>query len=73
MRQGRTPQAACEEAVMRIVKKQQYKDFQIGYIAINKAGEHGAYCIHKGFDYSIYQAAQAQTLLSKSYLQKEMK
>lgn len=53
MRQGRTPQEACKEAVLRIVKKQDYKDFQIGYLAVNKAGEVGSYCIHSGFNYVV--------------------
>jgi N4-(beta-N-acetylglucosaminyl)-L-asparaginase len=52
MRQGRSPQQACEEAVMRIVKKQQYKDIQVGYVALNKAGEYGAYAIQPGFNVS---------------------
>ncbi len=53
MRQGKSPQEACEEAVKRIAAKQDYKNFQIGYIAVNKAGEVGAYSIHSGFDYAI--------------------
>ncbi len=53
MRQGKSPQEACEEAVKRIAAKQDYKDFQIGYIAVNKAGEVGAYSIHPGFDYAL--------------------
>ncbi len=56
MRQGRTPQEACEEAIGRIVKKNSnFKDFQVGYIALNKAGETGAYCIHEGFSTMTYQ------------------
>ncbi len=55
MRQGYTPQEACEEGVRRIVAKQQFKDMQIGYLAIDKKGNHGAYCIHKGFNYALYQ------------------
>ncbi len=53
MRQGASPQEACEEAVTRICEKQDYADFQIGYIAVNKAGEVGSYAIHKGFNYAI--------------------
>lgn len=51
MRQGKTPQQACEEAIRRIVSKpgSKYKDFQVGYIALNKKGETGSYGIHKGF------------------------
>ena len=25
------------------------------YLAINKKGEHGAYAVHKGFDYALHQ------------------
>jgi len=56
MRQGKTPQEACEEAVKRVIKKSpNYKDFQVGYIAVNKKGETGAYCIHEWFNYTTYQ------------------
>ena len=47
MRNGMSPMEACKEAVLRIVKKiPDYEKSQIGYIAINKAGEVGAYCLH---------------------------
>ena len=41
MRQGKSPQKACEEAVKRVVKKAgaNYKNFQVGFIALNKKGE----------------------------------
>ena len=56
MRQGKTPQEACEEAIDRVIKKSpNFKDFQVGYIALNKAGETGAYCIHKGFSTMKYK------------------
>jgi N4-(beta-N-acetylglucosaminyl)-L-asparaginase len=56
MRQGKSPQEACEEAIRRIVSKNnRYKDFQIAYLAMNKAGEVGSYCIHKGFTHMKYQ------------------
>ena len=56
MRNGMSPQQACEEAIDRIVSKNnRYKDFQIAYIAMNKQGETGAYCIHKGFTMMKYQ------------------
>ncbi|QIE60095.1 N(4)-(beta-N-acetylglucosaminyl)-L-asparaginase [Rasiella rasia] len=56
MRNGMSPQEACEEAIRRIVSKNnKYKDFQIAYIAMNKAGETGAYCIHEGFSMMKYQ------------------
>ena len=51
MRNGYSPQKACEEAIKRIVskKKSDYKNFQVAYIAINKKGETGSYSIHKDF------------------------
>lgn len=53
MRQGMHPQAACEEAVRRVVEKQDnIENFQIGYIAMRKDGEVGAYAIHHGFNYA---------------------
>ena len=60
MRQGKSPQKACEEAVNRVVKKAgaNYKNFQVGFIALNKKGETGAYCIHPGFSYTVYQDNQ---------------
>lgn len=68
MRQGKTPQEACEEAVMRIVKKQAYKDFQIGYLAVDKQGNYGAYCIHSGFDFAVHQDGKNQLMNSDSYI-----
>ncbi|MCM4169271.1 N(4)-(Beta-N-acetylglucosaminyl)-L-asparaginase [Arenibacter antarcticus] len=55
MRQGKSPQEACEEGVRRIMEKNKDRtDFQIGFIAINKKGETGGYCIHPGFSYRSY-------------------
>ena len=58
MRQGKSPQKACEEAVARIVKltknrNKNLKDIQVGFIALNKKGEYGAYCIQSGFNYAV--------------------
>jgi len=56
MRQGATPQEACVEAVKRIQKKHSnIKDFQVGFLAVNKAGEIGAFAIHSGFTYALHK------------------
>lgn len=68
MRQGLSPAEACKEAVMRIVKKQNYKDIQIGYLAVNKAGEYGSYCIQPGFQYTLSYQDKHDLLDSQSYL-----
>ncbi len=55
MRQGYPPEEACKEAVMRIVKKkpQTAKEIQVGFLALNKKGEYGAYALQKGFSYAV--------------------
>lgn len=54
MRQGMNPQAACKAAVERILKrKPETKTLQVGFLAINKKGEVGAWAIQKGFSYSL--------------------
>ncbi len=68
MRNGMTPQEACEEAIMRIVKKQDYKNFQIGYLAIDKKGNYGAYAIHEGFNFAIAQNGKNKLINAKSYI-----
>ncbi|MCX2719006.1 isoaspartyl peptidase/L-asparaginase family protein [Lentiprolixibacter aurantiacus] len=69
MRQGKSPQEACEEGVKRIIEKNKGKlDFQIGFIAINKKGEVGAYCIQPGFTYRTYSPAGHMNTTSDSHV-----
>lgn len=69
MRNGMSPQQACEEAVLRIVKKiPDYKNSQIGYIAVNKSGETGAYCLHKGFNYALTNSHKHQLIDADYYI-----
>ena len=68
MRQGRTPQQACEEAALRIIKKQEYKDIQVGFLAVNKQGEYGAFSIQPNFNYTLSQQKQTRVLDAQSYL-----
>ena len=72
MRQGKSPEAACKEAVERIVKLQQrrnknLKDIQIGFIALNKQGQYGAYCLQSGFNYAVYDTQDGNRLLDSAY------
>jgi N4-(beta-N-acetylglucosaminyl)-L-asparaginase len=55
MRQGYSPEQACKKAVQRIVNRDpvKAKTIQVGFLAINKKGEYGAYSIQKGFVYSV--------------------
>lgn len=55
MRQGRSPQEACEEGIRRIARKgNDVSNLQIGYLAISKSGEIGSYGIHPGFNYAMH-------------------
>jgi L-asparaginase/N4-(beta-N-acetylglucosaminyl)-L-asparaginase len=54
MRQGASPQEACQKAVQRIATRlDNFAEFQVGFLALNKAGEYGAYCIQPGFNYAV--------------------
>ena len=70
MRQGKSPQAACEEAIKRIVSKptSDYKNFQVGYIAVNKNGETGSFSIHKDFSMTKYQDGVNENIQAEFYL-----
>jgi N4-(beta-N-acetylglucosaminyl)-L-asparaginase len=65
MRQGRSPTEACREAVARIIKRRpkETKDIQVGFLAINKRGETGAWAIQKGFAYAQCDADNQDTLI----------
>ncbi|MFM2135781.1 MAG: hypothetical protein RL021_1181 [Bacteroidota bacterium] len=70
MRQGLSPTEACREAVMRIVKKQpeRSKQLQVGFLALNKSGEFGAFCLQKGFNFAVKSAQHDNSLFdSKSH------
>lgn len=68
MRQGRSPQKACEEAIERIIKKSpDYSNFQVGYIAVNKKCETGYYSIHDGFSVTKYQDDKNENIASDFY------
>ena len=69
MRQGLSPQEACEKAVKRIVSNNsQENKFQVAYIAMNKKGQVGSYSIEPGFTYMDYVNGKNKEVFSKSEL-----
>ncbi|MDM7922572.1 MAG: N(4)-(beta-N-acetylglucosaminyl)-L-asparaginase, partial [Pyrinomonadaceae bacterium] len=58
MRFGRTPEQACREAIRRVVKRDpaKAKEFQVGFVAISRRGEIGAFAVQKGFTYTVTNA-----------------
>jgi len=69
MRQGKSPQEACETAIKRIIaRNRDYKEFQAAFIAINKKGEIGSFCIQQGFSYVKYQDGKNENIMSNHYI-----
>ncbi len=69
MRAGHSPEEACRIALERIKKSpKNLKDMQIGFLAINKHGESGAYALHKGFNYVAYSANNNNQLIDSKFL-----
>jgi len=65
MRQGRSPEEACHEAVTRIIKRKPngVKDLQVGFLALNRHGDAGAWAIQKGFSYAVCDARKQDALI----------
>ncbi|MGB4958256.1 MAG: isoaspartyl peptidase/L-asparaginase, partial [Saprospiraceae bacterium] len=55
MRMGQSPTEACKSAIERLIKinPEKAKTFQVGFLALNKLGQFGAYSILPGFSYSV--------------------
>lgn len=72
MRMGRSPEQACHEAIRRIVKRDpvKAKEMQVGFLALSRKGEIGAFAIQKGFTFAVTgpDHPQGKVFESKSYL-----
>jgi len=55
MRMGFHPGAACRKAVERIARHNptSAKEVQVGFLAVNKHGEYGAFALQEGFTYAV--------------------
>jgi len=69
MRSGYTPAEACREAVTRIANKNpDFRDFQVGIIALNKEGEYGSYALHPGFSFAVRNNTINEVIESASFI-----
>jgi N4-(beta-N-acetylglucosaminyl)-L-asparaginase len=73
MRQGYSPEIACKKAVERMMKfmklrKKDPKTLQVGFLALNKNGEYGAYAIQKGFNYAVKSNKEEKVYDSKYFV-----
>lgn len=68
MRQGHTPEAACKTAVERIIRKnpERSKTLQVGFIALNKKGEFGAFSLQKNFTMAVRNRSEEKVYQVKS-------
>ena len=67
MRSGSTPQEACELAVKRVVQKYDCSTIQVGYVAMNKKGEIGAFAVQPGFSFTVTGSNQNEIVRSKAH------
>lgn len=70
MRQGLTPEEACRKAVERIAFRnpERAKTLQVGFLALDKKGNYGAYAIHKGFTYSVKNNREEKIFEAKALM-----
>src|SRR5688572_5308692 len=69
MRQGNTPEEACKKAVERIISRspEKSKKLQVGFLALNKKGEYGAYALQKGFSFAV-KDGQGEKLIDAKHI-----
>ncbi|MGN6568744.1 MAG: N(4)-(beta-N-acetylglucosaminyl)-L-asparaginase [Flavipsychrobacter sp.] len=68
MRQGLDPENACKRAIERIIQRspEKAKEVQVGFLALNKKGEYGAYALQKGFTYAVKSGNEEKIYPAKS-------
>ena len=67
MREGYSPQKACEYVINRISKEPYFNNKQICFLAMNREGEFGAFSLYKGFAFGVADG-QGNRLLKSDYL-----
>ena len=69
MRNGHSPEAACKKACKRIIDRNpaKAKTLQVGFLALDKKGRHGAYAIQQGFVYSLKTSTENKIINAKSF------
>lgn len=73
MRQGLSPQEACQKVALRVLMQLRYRDkdpqmFQACFLALDTDGNSGACSLQPGFTYAIQDAATGNRLLQAPYV-----
>ena len=69
MRHGLSPEAACRKAIERIINRdmKRAKTLQVGFLALNKNGEYGAYAVQKGFVFAVKSNNEEKIIPAKYF------
>ncbi len=68
MRQGYEPAIACKLAVERVSgKSKNPRDVQVGFLALRKDGEYGAYALQPGFSFAVNDKSGNKLINSESH------
>lgn len=70
MREGRSPQQACEEAVRHLirVRGEATRGEQVGFLALSAAGEVGAFALQSGFTYAVTDGSGETRVLPSAHI-----
>lgn len=74
MRQGKSPEEACKEALERIIQKywkDKPYDFQVGLVAMNLQGEFAGYSIVPGYTYAVNIDGESQVIEAPFLIEKQ--
>ena len=73
MRQGKSPDQACKEAVARLVKLKgdaAAKELQVGFIALDAAGKYGCYALNPNFTMAVHSTEGVKVIEAQSWFPK---
>lgn len=70
MRYGLHPQEACSTAVQRLynLRRSELGDKQVGFLAVNRKGEIGAFALREGFTYAFRKENGEDQILTAAHL-----
>lgn len=69
MRQGNSPEQACQKVIERIVKikKERAKEIQVAFLAMDQQGRVGAFSLQPGFSYAVRSKDNEKLIHSNSW------
>lgn len=67
MRMGYSPETACRKAIERIINRdpKKAKGLQVGFLALDKKGQYGAFAIQKGFVFAVKSGKEERIIPAK--------